>query len=394
VRAVYVYHQLHVESGQWAKHCESQAKALGIPFKVLTVSVTQTNTLGIEAAARQARYTALNTDLHTNEVLLTAQHAEDQTETVLLQLLRGAGPAGLAAMGEVSHWQDMPILRPLLRYNRADIEAYARTHQLKWIEDPSNGETNFDRNYLRHEVMPQLTARWPSVTTTLGRSAKHCAEASELMVDLAKHDAETVVDKTSDTLCLSALLKLSPARQANLMRWFLSQKRLAVPSTAVLEQLLAQLRDSADDAQPQVSWADVVARRFEDRVYLDRQTAYLLNAMNLKGTAPKVLDEARTIVWRQADNGLSQTIVDAGLKLRYRQGGEKIHLHGHANRKTLKHCFQEWRVPVWLRESVPLLFDGDTLVAVVGYAVAEGYVNTDGNQGWWPSVIMKEAKTF
>jgi hypothetical protein len=107
------------------------------------------------------------------------------------------------------------------------------------------------------------------------------------------------------------------------MRWFLSQKRLAVPSTAVLEQLLAQLRDSADDAQPQVSWADVVARRFEDRVYLDRQTAYLLNAMNLKGTAPKVLDEARTIVWRQADNGLSQTIVDAGLKLRYRQGGEK-----------------------------------------------------------------------
>ncbi|MEX0614885.1 MAG: tRNA lysidine(34) synthetase TilS, partial [Methylophaga sp.] len=210
LRLIHVNHQLHPDANKWAAHCQQFAGQLHLPITILEVSVDLEAGLGLEAAARDARYGAINRHIGDNGVLLTGQHQQDQAETVMLQLLRGAGNRGLAAMPFQTSWQTMNIVRPLLAIDRPALLEYAKHHQLKFLDDPSNADIQIQRNFLRHKIWPLLKSRWPALNQTLSRSAAHLSEAQTLLDEIAEVDLERVnADLIAARLDCAALLKLS-----------------------------------------------------------------------------------------------------------------------------------------------------------------------------------------
>ncbi|MCB1822500.1 MAG: tRNA lysidine(34) synthetase TilS, partial [Candidatus Competibacteraceae bacterium] len=209
LEAIYVDHGLHTASVAWGEHCANVCRDLNLPFRVLKIDARPTPGESPEAAARRARYTAFATELSPDAALLTAHHCDDQAETLLLQLLRGAGPHGLAAMPAVSRLGEGWLLRPFLEVDRAELLAYARTHDLQWIEDASNTDIGFDRNYLRHQVLPVLRERWPAVNRTLSRSARLCAETATWLDEEAAADLARVATERPDRLAVPVLRELS-----------------------------------------------------------------------------------------------------------------------------------------------------------------------------------------
>ncbi|MCK4709721.1 MAG: tRNA lysidine(34) synthetase TilS, partial [Gammaproteobacteria bacterium] len=259
--AVYIDHGLQDKSSSWSAHCASVCKALEIPFQSISVNAQPDKGQSTEASARGARYKALAEVMQAGDILLTAQHLHDQAETFILQLLRTAGPAGLSAMPEVKSFAAGYHLRPLLKTQRSELEAYAKQQQLSWIEDPSNTDQNYDRNFLRHSVVPVLQKRWPSINQTLSNASLLQAEASELMTELAAIDAEGMID--GDTLDIRQLQQLSSARQKNSIRYWLQQLSLDIPTAKRLDEILGPMLTAADDKSPLVSWSQTEVRRFQ-----------------------------------------------------------------------------------------------------------------------------------
>ena len=392
VAAVHVDHGLQAESNKWAQHCADVCKELSIEYYCQQVEVENIKTLGMEAAARLARYQAIEQLLTPSDVLVTAQHQHDQAETLLLQLLRGAGPKGLAAMAPKSSMGNMTVIRPLLDISQEDIQLYAQQQDLKWIEDPSNVDTRWSRNYLRHNVWPKLEQRWPQAAITLSRSAQHCAEASELLVELAQQDMKLLaVNEQSDWLPISSLLNLSVARQRNLLRHYIESRQFPLPSTTVLQCVIDEVCLAAQDKEPLVSWAGVEVRRYQDRLFIMNplRPHDVLQAMVLRNTSAVVLQNDQQLVWQEMQGtGLSASVVSKELRLAFRQGGERIQLQGHQHHKTLKHLFQQWHIPPWQRDRIPLLFFGDNLIAVVGYGLSDEYAVNEGQRGYLPALKL------
>ncbi|MDG4605564.1 MAG: tRNA lysidine(34) synthetase TilS, partial [Candidatus Contendobacter sp.] len=218
LEAIYVDHGLHPASAVWGGHCARVCRELNVPFRTLRIDARPAPGESPEAAARQARYAALAAALEPDAALLTAHHRDDQAETLLLQLLRGAGPHGLAAMPEAARLGQGRLLRPLLNVDRAALLAYAHTQQLQWIEDASNADTGFDRNYLRHRILPLLRERWPAANRVLARSARLCAETAGWLDAEADADLARVMTARPDALSVPALRELSELRQRNLLR--------------------------------------------------------------------------------------------------------------------------------------------------------------------------------
>ena len=381
--ALHVDHGLQVHSAAWAQHCVETSTALGIPCQVLAVEVDRQAGEGIEAAARQARYGALAGAMHPGDLLLTAHHQDDQAETLLLQLLRGAGPKGLAAMATAMVFSYGHLLRPLLGSSRAELQAYATLAGIEWVDDPSNRDIAFDRNYLRHQVLPLLQARWPSLGQTLGRAARHQAEAAELQADLAELDmAGHLLD---GSLALQALHGLSAIRCKNLLRHWISTQDYAAPDEARLLSILRDLNPAAADASPVVAWHGVELRRYQQRLYL---------MSSLAAASPD-----RILAW----DGLPLTLADSGLRLqtqgvsgaglretlfsghrleiRFRRGGESCRPVGRGHSKSLKQLLQEARVLPWLRDRLPLIYVDGELAAVAGVCVCEGFAAGSGEAG-------------
>lgn len=390
LQAIHIDHGLHADSAAWAVHCATVAADLDVPFTVIKVTVVDADNEGVESAARTARYEAICNVIQAGDVVLTAQHQQDQAETLLLQLLRGAGPKGLAAMPTASVLGTGRLIRPLLYTSKADIVTYAKQHKLKWIDDPSNEDSRWDRNYLRHTLWPKLTERWPSTAKTLSRSATHCADASELLEILAEQDlARLERDKQSTSLPISALLSLPTKQCRNLLRHWCQWQGLPLPSTAQLQKIIEEVCLAAKDAAPLVEWQGVDVRRYQDTLYIaqplpahDNQQQYVLT-----DRTPIELNQQQQFCWQeQSDQGLKMAKFEGGWLLRFRQGGEKIQLAGRTHHSQLKHLMQEWKIPPWLRDRVPLIFDGDKLIAVVGYAVAEGYAASADELGINPCV--------
>lgn len=375
LQVVHIDHGLQSESAKWAQHCLAVCEALNVNFQCLHVDVTDIANLGLEAAARKARYDAIARLVSPEDVVLTAQHQHDQAETVLLQLLRGAGPKGLSAMASHSRINSVTLVRPLLAVTQNDIVAYAKHYELHWMEDPSNVETRWNRNYIRHDLWPLIEQRWPSAAKTLSRSAQHCAEASELMTELAEQDLALLITRRN-SLSISALLALSSARQRNVLRYYIESEQFSLPSTTNLQRVIDEVCSTAGDKTPLVSWSGVEVRRYQDDLYLMTP----LSAHNSSVTyqcegieaIPLVTNE--TLVWQAIQGrGLSSKTMSERLTIHYRNGGERIMLSGQHQHKSLKHLFQQWQVPPWQRDRIPLLFCDDVLIAVVGYAFAEGY---------------------
>ena len=374
--AIHVDHGLHPSSKIWAQQCAEVANSFNVEFKLLTVKVKNSDKLGMEAAAREARYYALQNAVEEDDLLLTAQHQDDQAETVLLQLFRGAGPKGLSAMAQSSKLANVSLIRPLLTVSQYDIHAYAEAHQLKWIEDPSNSETQWNRNYIRHYLWPIIKNRWPSAAKTISRSAEHCAETSALLAQLAKQDCTlSSIEPLADSYSIPALLSLPQSRLRNVLRHLMIWNNHLLPSADILQSIIDDLCLAKQDSDPLISWTGVELRRYQNRLYRMSQLSIHDNNQQIECNYDHTikLNNGRVLEWIKAIGKGVNKAQATTLKIQFRQGGERIKPQGSHHHKSLKHLFQEWQIPPWQRDRIPLVFCGDELVAVMGYCISEGY---------------------
>lgn len=385
--ALHVHHGLSAHADAWLAHCAAFAEARGIAFAHRRVDVARDAGTGIEAAARDARYRALDALCaeHAVHVLWLAQHADDQAETVLLQLLRGAGLAGLAAMAP----ERLPAgaaatrVRPLLPLLRAQLEQYARAHALRWIDDESNADTRYARNALRHDVLPTLAVHFPGFRDALSRTAAHAASAQRLLDDLARLDLRHASRDEGRALSRDTLLVLDDDRALNLLRYWMRTLGLPAAPAARLIDALRQLRTIGDDHGLRIDHAGQALRAYRDDVYWEAGDS---------ADPPDPADEAAlaqrpalTLAWRGeavwhlrawrgtfvfADSGADDphavpeaALMRAPLTVRSRAGGERMRTTADGPGRTLKNLFQERGVPSWQRD-VPLLFSGDDLLFV------------------------------
>jgi len=355
VKAVYVEHGLQVASQGWAEHCENVCQQLDIPLTILHVNAAASKGESPEAAARVARYEALEKLMSDNDVMLTAQHERDQSETVFLQLLRGAGTRGLSAMPELTRLGNGHLLRPLLNISYPSLQAYAQQHDLHWIEDPSNQQSRFDRNLLRQDILPLLRERWPSLDTTVLRVASQQAEAQQLLLELAEQDSDTLIDSTG-TLIVSGLLTLSSARQRNVLRYWLECIGMRPPSAKKLAQLQHDVLNAAEDRNPCVAWQGCEIRRYRDRLYAMAPLANLDNNVSLDWQPGETL-----VLPASSGTLFSHLVKGQGLflsgqaTLQFRRGGERCQPAGKTSHTSLKKLFQEAGIPPWQRNRTPLI---------------------------------------
>ena len=384
VLAIHVDHALQTDSADWSKHCEQIAAELEIDFRSLLVDVQLESGKGPEASARDARYAALFAELNSDDWLLSAHHREDQAETLLLNLIRGSGPAGVAGIGDVRRFGPGWLVRPMLNVDRADIELYANDLGLHWIEDPSNEDQRFDRNFLRHEVLPRLKSRWPDIAIRLQRSAGHAGEASQLLVELAAIDLESLGSRAA-RLPIDGLAELSVARQRNVIRFALRELGLSTPTAVQLERILKEVIPARVDAQPLVSWAGASVRRYRNGLYLlPEKLADAVESESLSGADLELGIGLGTLRFEPgADIGISPELFSGGLTIEPRTGGEEIQLQGQIHTSKLKKLLQEEGIVPWMRDRLPLVYSGDRLVAVGDLWLAADAASTPGVAVRW-----------
>ena len=372
--AVYVDHGLQPASGAWGHHCEAICRQLGVDFSWLTVNARPSAGESPEAAARRSRYEALAGLLGKDEALLTAHHVDDQAETLLLQLLRGGGPHGLAAMPAFAPLGQGLLLRPLLAVERAEILAYAQDHRLHWVEDASNADHSLDRNYLRHEIMPRLKSRWPAAARTLARSARLCAEAAALADAQAASDLAWIIAGRPDCLVIARLRALSELRQRNVLRYWCRSLKRPVPGEVHLHHILTDAVAAPRDRKPCIRWPGSEVRRYQDRLFAmaplpphDPTQVWPLT-MGSPDRASLIIPGIGCLSLRAArGEGVRAEAVAAGpLTIRFRRGGERFRPYGRRHSQALKKLLQEAGVPPWERERLPLLYVKDSLVAIAG----------------------------
>lgn len=368
LRAIYVNHQLHPEAVQWGRHCQRLCRRLGVPFAVRLVTVDAGAGEGPEAAARRVRYGALAASLAAGEVLVTAHHQDDQAETVMLNLLRGAGIAGFAGIPREAGLGATRVLRPLLDVPRAVLAAYAREAGLDWVEDPSNSDVRMDRNFLRHRVLPVLEERWPGLRGSVARSARLCAEASELLEDLGVQDGRRM--QRAGRVLVARLRELSEPRQRNALRCLCRDALGSVPSERRLREGLAQLLNAGEDRNPVLAWRGGEIRRYRSALYVlppaGPPPVDPAEAWRVRPGA--VLDlgagAGRLRLVRARGQGLAAARIGAELTVTFRSGGERLRPAGSAHRRELKKLLQERGIVPWMRERIPMIYSGERLAAV------------------------------
>ncbi len=384
--SVHIDHQLQPESAAWSGQCRELAARLGIDFIAESVDVDPQSGSGLEAAARAARYAALAAQLRPGDWLLSAHHRDDQAETLLLNLMRGSGPAGLAGIGLINPLGSGWLVRPLIDVSRAALEKFATDAKLDWVEDPSNEDRRFDRNYLRHEILPRLDGRWPDVVARLARSADLAGEAATLLEDLAEYDLRAIGDQPG-RIDIGGLQRLSEERQRNLLRHAVRRSGLPVPSAAQLCAVLEQLLPAKQDAQPLVAWPGVEIRRYRDNLYILPASASELPADDgqVLGGTPLELSQGLGILSLSpgAALGLDEAVIERGLTVHYRRGGEQFRPAGQGHTKKLKKLLQESGIVPWMRERIPLLYAGEQLVAVADLWVAADAASEPGTAIRW-----------
>lgn len=376
LEAIHVHHGLHPQAGAWAEHCQKFCDSLSVPLNLEWVHVGDTAGSGLEAAARQARYAALARRIGTSDVLLTAHHQDDQAETLLLQLLRGAGVAGLAAMPAEAPLGAGWHVRPLLPFRRDSLRAYAQVEELRWIEDSSNLDTRLGRNFLRHRIVPLLESHWPSATTALSRAAGHAAEASDLITAMALSDLVRC-RRADGSLALSPLTRLPAAAQRNVLRQWIRAQGLPSPSAHATESLLGIIRSRPGTGHAELRIGDCFVYFYQDGFHLADVPADMPSQplawnpalpLNLPGDQWLHLTDT-------FGAGLSKVgITGRRLTVDWRQGGESCRLAGQPYPQTLKKILQSSAVPPWGRHRIPLLRVDGELAAIGDRWVCEPFV--------------------
>jgi tRNA(Ile)-lysidine synthase len=373
LRAIHVHHGLHADADAWVAHCEKVCAALDIELIVVHVRVPSDSGLGLEGAAREARQDAFASQLRAGESLVLAHHRNDQAETVLLRLLRASGSDGLAAMREQRAFAGGRLWRPLLQAPRSALLAYAQTHDLRWIEDPSNDDHGLDRNFLRHRVLPVLRERWPQTELALARSAELLGEDAQLLRQEARDRLDQARAADAATLSASALLSLQRPWRARVLREWLSTLRMPALPGRAFEIIDRDLLGAPADARAQYRWAGAVLWRWRDLVHVEWRREALAKDWFCAWSGAGIL-RLPTGDELQFDSAFDDPAesIDAGaiasrfgsLLVRARQGGERIDLPGRDHSHALKQCLLEAAMPPWIRRRLPLLLaDGGAVLA-------------------------------
>jgi len=378
--AVHVNHQLSPNAASWTRFCRQVCRARRVPFESVAVRVSRGS--GPEAAARAARYAVFARQ--DCDYVVLAHHQDDQVETLLLQLLRGAGVKGLAGMPRVgkgkgkrdkgnsslvTRHSSPAILRPLLNVARDEILEHARQRKLKWIEDESNRDTRLRRNFLRHELLPLVEKRFPAYRKTIARSAGHLAEAAALLDEAAAADGEAHLE--AGTLAVEALRRLPPARARNLLRWFLSGHGVVMPAAERLAEALRQALGAKQDARVEIDLGDFELRRFQDRLYIVPRLPPVGGdyAHPWRGEQRIALPELGGVLVMTPTRGQGLSLARmrrAAVTIRVRRGGERLQPDCGRPRRSLKHLLQADGVPPWQRGRLPLVYCGEDLVWCAG----------------------------
>jgi len=367
ITAVYVHHGLQAIAENWEVHCRQEAEKCGVSFQLLRVNAQPQQGESPEAAARNARYQALQPLLRHNDVLLVAQHREDQLETVLLQLFRGAGVQGLSAMPKAIAFGAGQLLRPFLDIAKQTIQSYAEEQNLSWVNDPSNACDDFDRNFLRNQIIPQLKTRWGQLDKTVARSAQHCATAQQTLADLAAQSFAEVVNP-DNSLSIARLQTLSLQKQPLVVRHWFKELGLKMPSAGFVEAIFTEVIQAKPSAEPMLKKAGVVLRRYQDKLYCEKEPPCFENTLQLIWQASEdklQLPDGSLLQRSPSLTGIAFSAwQQARVTVRFRQGGEKIRLPYRNGLHTLKKLLQEAQIPAWQRDKIPLLYVDEQLVAV------------------------------
>lgn len=378
ITAVYVNHGLQNEANLWAQHCKEVSRALGLNFICLDVNAQKSNRQSPEEVARDARYTALKTLLAENDVLLVGQHREDQMESVLLQLFRGAGVKGLSGMPLLADFGLGVLCRPLLERAKQEIQHYAVDHGLSWIEDPSNKRDDFDRNYLRNTILPQLTQRWPSLDKTIARSARHCASVDRITQDLGNDLLSRLYQKEDRTLIISFLLELDINKQHLVIRQWFSYLQLRMPSEKILQRILSEVVLAKSSGNPEVQVGGYLIKRYRNKLYcliLRPKEDFAEQQWSVEQSFLK-LNESQQLELVVSDTGILNSIwSDSTISVRYRKSAEKIRLPGREGRHTLKKLFQESGIPPWERNKIPLIYINNKLAVITGLWLSADFMS-------------------
>jgi tRNA(Ile)-lysidine synthase len=366
--AIHIDHGLHQDAADWSAQCERYCREQDIPLKVVQVKVDATNGESLEAVARDLRYAAIAAEIGVGDILFTAHHQDDQAETMLLQLLRGSGPGGLAAMPAIAEFANGYHARPLLGFSRQQLADYADGEGLSWLEDPSNRDISFDRNFLRQHVIPQLAERWPSLGRTLSRSASHCGEAQQLIDKMAQQDLDKLLDGGDSSLNLNLLAELPPPEGRAVLRAWIKGEGFAVPDTVHLERVLVEMVAAREERNPLVTWQGTELRRFRGRLYISQPLPPFDSNLVLQwdGDSPLELPTGMgRLLVEEGESGIPQQLWESGaIQVRFRSGGERCRPPGRGHSKSLKKLYQEMGIPPWLRQRLPLVFVDEQLVAV------------------------------
>lgn len=391
LRAMHVNHQISPNANNWQRHCEQTAKDLGIELVVETVSVEDTGK-GLEEAARNQRYQVFAKHLSIGDVMLSAHHANDQAETLLFRLMRGAGLKGLCGVPATRLiGRKTQLLRPFLGVSRAELEIWASKHKISWVEDESNDDTGIDRNYIRHQVIPNLLSRWPNAIDQIANSASLLADSQQLLDAYLEEDLKACKlrrERVGESITLNVFLNFDAIRQNHLLRYWIARRELLLPAQQHLVEI-HKLLNSAPDAKPEVSWGPVGKCagggsffRYQNRLYLGCRLNYALDQdaiyQKWDGVSKLTLGNF-SLAGKAAKQGLQQ----ADYHILFREGGERCQPAQRDNSQTLKKLLQEYRLEPWLRDSVPLIFRGQQLAAVGDLWICDGFVAEGGFQPVW-----------
>ena len=382
LRTLHINHGLHPRSTYWSAHCRKLARQLAVPLRVLSVQVVRQRGASLEEAARVARYRCFAGQLRGAEALLTAHTQDDQLETVLLQLFRGSGLPGLAAMPAVAPLGSGTLARPLLSCSRLQIEAWVRARGLTWVEDDTNLDERFDRNYLRRRVLPAVRQRWPGAAAAVARSARHAAEAQRLLATLARVDLERASDGAS--LSVKALRSLAPDRRRNVLRLWITSAGRTPPDARRLEEIAGPLIDARADAHPHVEWETAIARRVSVMRHADllslAERELVLNsgapaaqlAWEWQQSRRCLLPDGGALELRPDRHGaIDLDALPPRLAVSWRRGGERLRVRRGGPRRALKSLLQEAQVPLAERARLPLILADGALIAAADLWIDE-----------------------
>lgn len=381
--AVHINHGLHPDANAWATHCAKICGSYGIAFNSIALQLTISPGESVENVARQHRYRVLSEELANHKILLTAHTLDDQAETFLLQLLRGGGTTGLAGMGAWKRLGKAWLARPLLEVCREDIAQYASNAQLSWIEDSSNLNLRFRRNFLRHQILPALQTVYPGVAHCIARSARHCASSQQLLDEYLDEELNACLGTAKNTLKISVLQSLPPLKQQYVIRHWLKKNEISLPSSKKLKDLVHQALSTSSDSELCVKWDQHQIRRYRNLLYIlsiwqeaKKQIwdmASPLHIANDAWTAKKIRGRGIAL------NKLKSPF----LQIAFRVGGERVKVAGSKSSRSLKKILQEKGIPCWQRSHLPLLYQDQTLIGVGDLFVCEGWQVEDPlEEGW------------